>query len=153
MNRYPLSPDLQQLEQELQEQRATFPSAVLKQRILQQVSGELASRQKRNSAEERWSFAAAAALVTLVGMNLSLLTAQHSGYRLTPLESTSQTVSAAAQIEELLPCFSKQQALASALTLQSALALRSDSRLQRLSPSPSFSTTGDFVRVMNDLDL
>ncbi len=113
MNDWQLPPELESLERELAARSAPQPTAELRQKITSGVHNRL----RRESRLDFWRFAAAAAIVAAVWINLSISAASETdlNFRLADIRpSVEQTTR---QIRNILPEMSEADARREALLL------------------------------------
>jgi len=113
MNEYQLPPELECLERELAARSAPQPTAELRQRITAGVHNGM--RHERRI--DFWRFAAAAALVAGVWLNLSLCAASQTDFHFQSTDRRQSVEQTARQIKNLLPEMSDADARREALVL------------------------------------
>jgi hypothetical protein len=110
---YKLPPELESLERELAARSTLRPSADLRRIITSGVH----SRLRRESRLDFWRFAAAAALVAAVWLNLSLSAASVTDFHFQCADNRPSVEKTAREIQNLLPEMSETDARREALLL------------------------------------
>jgi hypothetical protein len=113
MNDYQLPPELESLERELAARSIPLPIAELRQKITSGIHNRL----RRESRLDFWRFAAAAALVAAVWLNLSLSAARETNFHFQLADNRPSVEQTARQIQNLLPEMSEDDARREALLL------------------------------------
>ena len=134
-----LPTDLRQLERELAGRPRPGPPAELRRRVIDGARVEL----RRNGSRNGWPLAAAVAAAVVVWINLSMSATLGTDYGPGPDTAGPPAGKVAAQIRQLLPELSENDALLQAVLLQS----RSDLTLH-----PSVPAGPASLRPLGDLD-
>ncbi|MGA2060207.1 MAG: hypothetical protein ABSG67_06970 [Thermoguttaceae bacterium] len=113
MSDWQLPPELESLERELAARSASQPTAELRQKITSGVHNRL----RRESRLDFWRFAAAAALVAAVWLNLSLTAASVTDFHFQLADNRPSAERTVRQIKDLLPEMSETDARREALLL------------------------------------
>ncbi|MGD0517137.1 MAG: hypothetical protein ABSA26_06335 [Thermoguttaceae bacterium] len=113
MNSYTLPPELESLERELAARSAPQPKAELRQRITAGVHNGM----RRERRMDFWRFAAAAAIVAAVWLNLSLSAASVTDFHFQLADNRPSVEKTAREIQNLLPEMSESDARREALLL------------------------------------
>jgi anti-sigma-K factor RskA len=113
MNDWQLPPELESLERELAARSTLRPSADLRRIITSGVH----SRLRREGRLDFWRFAAAAALVAAVWLNLSLSAARETNFHFQLADNRPSVEQTAREIQNLLPEMSETDARREALLL------------------------------------
>jgi len=113
MSDYQLPPELESLQRELAARSAPRPSAELRRKITSGVHNRL----RRESQLDFWRFAAAAALVAAVWLNLSHSAASVTDFHFQLADNRPSVEKTAQEIQSLLPEMSETDARREALLL------------------------------------
>lgn len=124
MNDWQLDDDLQSLENELARRPPRRPSTELRQRVLAEAQAQLGVKRSAKRRQFDWQFAAAAAVVMLVWMNLSMSGTQATDFgfrRGAALEPVESVETIAQRIEQLAPDMPPREVRRQALLMQAGV--------------------------------